>query len=106
MGFRFNRLGFFISDIISPFVRLFKLDIHLSLIAKEKLRDCVEFVSPPNLYRGRHSRERVLILAQSGDRKRSRLKWQRTCKNPGVYLCLGHDSTQTRETPVLAHYAR
>src|SRR5271166_4478910 len=29
MGFLFNRLGFFISDILSPFVRLFKLDIHL-----------------------------------------------------------------------------
>src|SRR5271157_3623953 len=29
MDFRFNRLGFFISDIISSFVRLFKLDIHL-----------------------------------------------------------------------------
>src|SRR5271157_5289587 len=32
MGFLFNRLGFFISDIISSFVRLFKLDIHLKLI--------------------------------------------------------------------------
>src|SRR5271157_3316533 len=31
MDFRFNRLGFFISDILSSFVRLFKLDIHLSL---------------------------------------------------------------------------
>src|SRR5271157_2105170 len=31
MGFLFNRLGFFISDILSPFVRLFKLDIHLNL---------------------------------------------------------------------------
>src|SRR5271165_6649031 len=30
MGFLFNRLGFFISDIISPFVRLIKLGIHLS----------------------------------------------------------------------------
>src|SRR5271157_4567120 len=29
MDFRFNRLGFFISDILSPFVRLFKFDIHL-----------------------------------------------------------------------------
>src|SRR5271165_5070902 len=28
MGFLFNRLGFFISDMISPFVRLIKLDIH------------------------------------------------------------------------------
>src|SRR5271167_1922016 len=28
MDFRFNGLGFFISDILSPFVRLFKLDIH------------------------------------------------------------------------------
>jgi len=32
MDFRFNRLGFFISDILSPFVRLFKLDIHLNLL--------------------------------------------------------------------------
>src|SRR5208337_4182283 len=32
MDFRFNRLGFFISDILSPFVRLFKLDIHLDLL--------------------------------------------------------------------------
>src|SRR5271157_4610187 len=32
MDFRFNGLGFFISDILSSFVRLFKLDIHLSLI--------------------------------------------------------------------------
>ena len=32
MGFLFNRLGFFISDIISSFVRLFKLDIHLNLL--------------------------------------------------------------------------
>src|SRR5271165_5098582 len=32
MGFLFNRLGFFISDIISSFVRLFKLDIHLQLL--------------------------------------------------------------------------
>src|SRR5271167_2877989 len=30
MDFRFNGPGFFISDILSPFVRLFKLDIHLS----------------------------------------------------------------------------
>ena len=29
MDFRFNRLGFFISDILSSFVRLFKLDVHL-----------------------------------------------------------------------------
>src|SRR5271165_2820888 len=29
MDFRFNGLDFFISDILSPFVRLFKLDIHL-----------------------------------------------------------------------------
>src|SRR5271165_7593125 len=28
MDFRFNGLDFFISDILSPFVRLFKLDIH------------------------------------------------------------------------------
>jgi hypothetical protein len=28
MGFLFNRPGFFISDIISPFVRLIKLYIH------------------------------------------------------------------------------
>src|SRR5271165_3534023 len=34
MDFRFNRLGFFISDILSPFVRLFKLDIHLILLAQ------------------------------------------------------------------------
>src|SRR5271157_2516649 len=32
MDFRFNGLGFFISDILSSFVRLFKLDIHLKLI--------------------------------------------------------------------------
>src|SRR5271157_5846344 len=32
MGFLFNRLGFFISDIISSFVRLFKLDIHLTML--------------------------------------------------------------------------
>src|SRR5208337_3710727 len=31
MGFLFNRLGFFMSDIISPFIRLIKLDIHLDL---------------------------------------------------------------------------
>src|SRR5271167_5213138 len=29
MDFRFNGLDFFMSDILSPFVRLFKLDIHL-----------------------------------------------------------------------------
>src|SRR5271157_1333359 len=34
MGFLFNRLGFFISDIISSFVRLFKLDIHLFLLRR------------------------------------------------------------------------
>src|SRR5208337_1472743 len=34
MDFRFNRLGFFMSDIISPFVRLFKLDIHLVLLTR------------------------------------------------------------------------
>ena len=33
MGFLFNRLGFFMSDIISSFVRLFKLDIHQNLLA-------------------------------------------------------------------------
>src|SRR5271157_6020789 len=33
MDFRFNRLGFFISDILSPFIRLFKLDIHQTLLA-------------------------------------------------------------------------
>ena len=33
MGFLFNRLGFFISDIISPFVRLIKLDIQLNFYA-------------------------------------------------------------------------
>src|SRR5271165_3587713 len=33
MDFRFNGLDFFISDILSPFVRLFKLDIHLNLLA-------------------------------------------------------------------------
>src|SRR5271165_6352961 len=32
MGFLFNRLGFFMSDIISPFIRLVKLDIHLNLL--------------------------------------------------------------------------
>src|SRR5271165_3014480 len=32
MGFLFHRLGFFISDMISPFVRLIKLDIHLNRI--------------------------------------------------------------------------
>src|SRR5271157_819799 len=31
MDFRFNRLDFFISDILSSFVRLFKLDIHQSI---------------------------------------------------------------------------
>src|SRR5271157_5617048 len=34
MDFRFNRLGFFISDILSSFVRLFKLDIHLSIFCR------------------------------------------------------------------------
>src|SRR5271157_771788 len=32
MDFRFNRLGFFMSDILSPFVRLFKLDIHQNVL--------------------------------------------------------------------------
>src|SRR5271157_1863705 len=32
MDFRFNGLGFFISDILSSFVRLFKLDIHQTKI--------------------------------------------------------------------------
>jgi hypothetical protein len=31
MGFLFNRLGFFMSHIISSFIRLIKLDIHLDL---------------------------------------------------------------------------
>src|SRR5271157_274797 len=35
MDFRFNRLGFFISDILSSFVRLFKLDIHLPKLSVE-----------------------------------------------------------------------
>src|SRR5271166_2610240 len=34
MGFLFNRLGFFISDMISPFVRLIKLGIHLDLFTR------------------------------------------------------------------------
>jgi len=34
MGFLFNRLGFFISDIISPFVRLIKLGIHLDFLKR------------------------------------------------------------------------
>jgi hypothetical protein len=34
MGFLFNRLGFFMSDIISPFVRLIKLNIHLLLFSR------------------------------------------------------------------------
>src|SRR5271157_293270 len=38
MGFLFNRLGFFISDIISSFVRLFKLDIHLFLFLATRRR--------------------------------------------------------------------
>src|SRR5271157_2781561 len=32
MGFLFNRPGFFMSDIVSSFIRLIKLDIHLLLI--------------------------------------------------------------------------
>ena len=42
MGFLFNRLGFFISDIISPFVRLIKLDIQLSLLLRLR---CLHSVS-------------------------------------------------------------
>ena len=38
MGFRFNGLGFFITDIMSPFVRLIKLDIHLSLFPNDLRR--------------------------------------------------------------------
>src|SRR5271157_319979 len=37
IGFLFNRLGFFMSDIISPFVRLFKFDIHLKLLQCKRL---------------------------------------------------------------------
>src|SRR5271157_1837431 len=38
MDFRFNGLGFFISDILSSFVRLFKLDIHPYLFARQRAR--------------------------------------------------------------------
>src|SRR5271169_1711005 len=38
MGFLFNRLGFFMSDIVSSFVRLIKLDIHLSLFIMRHAR--------------------------------------------------------------------
>jgi len=31
MGFLFNRPGFFMSDIVSSFIRLIKLDIHLAI---------------------------------------------------------------------------
>src|SRR5271165_3998603 len=37
MDFRFNGLDFFISDILSPFVRLFKLDIHLRQYRRRRL---------------------------------------------------------------------
>jgi hypothetical protein len=46
MGFLFNRLGFFMSDIISPFVRLIKLDIHPNKIQAINVWDglffCIE----------------------------------------------------------------
>src|SRR5271157_1069546 len=46
MGFLFNRLGFFISDILSPFVRLFKLDIHPAQFIFAPLTPTASFVQP------------------------------------------------------------
>src|SRR5271165_6081190 len=42
MDFRFNGLDFFISDILSPFVRLFKLDIHLEEITVTALNHALD----------------------------------------------------------------
>src|SRR5271165_5343575 len=42
MGFLFHRLGFFISDMISPFVRLIKLGIHLILLERKPSLSCVD----------------------------------------------------------------
>src|SRR5271157_5072951 len=47
MDFRFNRLGFFISDILSPFVRLLKLDIHLAKIPPDRTKYDAGFGLPP-----------------------------------------------------------
>src|SRR5271165_4413812 len=44
MDFRFNGLDFFISDILSPFVRLFKLDIHQNILGR---------IGCPGLYKAR-----------------------------------------------------
>src|SRR5208337_2354026 len=67
MDFRFNGLGFFISDILSPFVRLFKLDIHLSLIMSglRRLLSSQSFIILGTRSRSHGS---ITFVAQSGSK--------------------------------------
>src|SRR5271166_3307795 len=77
MDFRFNGPGFFISDILSPFVRLFKLDIHLKSNTRCPTTDLSSCVDEARARNGYTSCCSLFIAFQS------RLLEQKACLSPG-----------------------
>src|SRR5271167_3101921 len=62
MDFRFNGLGFFISDILSPFVRLFKLDIHPVLFSGT----CAQSLENATTSPGSRGPSRTILVGRYG----------------------------------------